>query len=83
METFGAAPYFFRRAQNHSSALASSAGWIDDPCKRDDVLYKNILDKRFKYPDCLMVNHYVGHLKVNNGWFEDAARWAFRQALSP
>jgi hypothetical protein len=66
----------------NSSALASSAGWIDDPCKRDDVLYKNILDKGFKYPDCLMVNHYVGHLKVNNGWLEDAARWVQTNQVS-
>lgn len=59
----------------NSSAVASSGGWTDEPCKRNDVLYKNPFDGNFKYPECLMINHYVGHLKVNNGWLEDAANW--------
>lgn len=50
-------------------SLASSRGqgWSDEPCKSDDVLYKNSFNSTYAYPECLLINFHLPDADNNIG----------------
>jgi hypothetical protein len=53
----------------------STRGWEQEPCKRDDVVFKDSFDSGYNFPECLIVNHYLRHLSPTKGWMNDAVQW--------
>jgi hypothetical protein len=59
-----------------ASAASSRVGsWTTDPCKRDDVVFKDAFGGNFKFPECLIVNHYVNLLQPTKDWLNEAAQF--------
>jgi hypothetical protein len=50
--------------------------WVQEPCKRNDVYFKDTLRGNYGFPECLIVNHYVALLRPTDTWMNDAAKWA-------
>jgi len=44
--------------------------WLDEPCKRDDMLWKRSIGRSFRDVNCVTVNHFVGHFVNPTGEFQ-------------
>jgi len=44
--------------------------WTDEPCKRDDYLYKRSIGGKFTNVNCATVNHIVGYYENPTGVFQ-------------
>lgn len=42
-------------------AQASASDWTDEPCKREDLLFKASIGGKFKNVNCVTINHIVGY----------------------
>lgn len=56
-------------------ALAPSRDWTDEPCKRDDYLFKSLSGGPFRNINCVSINHIVGY--PGNVTGKDAEAFAF------
>jgi hypothetical protein len=67
----------FRAGIQISATVASSnvGYWVEEPCKRNDVYFKDTLRGNYSFPECLIVNHYVALLRPTDTWMNDAAKW--------
>ncbi len=66
------------RAGIQISATVSSSNigyWVEEPCKKNDVYFKDTLHGNYGFPECLIVNHYVALLRPSDTWMNDAAKW--------
>ena len=48
-------------------AQANADDWVDDPCKRDDLLFKLSSGRSFKNVNCVTINHITGFPGNPNG----------------
>ena len=53
----------------------SSSDWTDEPCKREDLLFKSSIGGKFQNVNCVTINHYTGFLSNPD------ASWATLYAL--
>lgn len=44
--------------------------WLDEPCKRDDLLWKRSVGRSFKDVNCVTINHIVGYFINPTGEFQ-------------
>jgi hypothetical protein len=51
-------------------AQANSSDWTDEPCKRDNFLWKRSLGGNFKDINCASINHIVNHFVTPTGEFQ-------------
>jgi hypothetical protein len=54
---------------------AQSSGWTDEPCKRDDYLFKASLGGKFSNVNCVTINHITGY--PGNVGGKDAEAFSF------
>jgi hypothetical protein len=47
-----------------------SSDWIDEPCKREDYLWKRNIGGKFKNINCATINHWVDFYKNPTGEFQ-------------
>lgn len=49
----------------------SNDWWSEEPCKRDNFLWKNATDKSFHDVNCVSINHTVGYMVNPGGEFDE------------
>ena len=60
---------------------ASSSDWKDEPCKREDFLWKRSLGKDFRSVNCVSINHIVNHFVKPTGEFQQMLVWFNDQGI--
>jgi hypothetical protein len=58
-----------------TESTTMTLGWVPEPCKRDDVVFKDSFESSYRFPECLIVNHYVRHLSPTKTWRNEAVKW--------
>ena len=57
-------------------------GWRPEPCKVDNVLYKNDFNSGFSTPECLMVFKRTSHLRrPTDEFYSQASQWAVNEKV--
>lgn len=57
---------------NANLAQGSASDWTDEPCKRDDLLFKASLGGAIKNINCVTINHLANYLQNPNGKLAEA-----------
>ncbi len=60
---------------------ASSSDWKDEPCKREDFLWKRSLGKDFRSVNCVSINHIVNYFVRPTGEFQQMLVWFNDQGI--
>ncbi len=60
---------------------ASSSDWKDEPCKREDFLWKRSLGKDFRSVNCVSINHVVNYFVKPTGEFQQMLVWFNDQGI--
>lgn len=55
---------------------ASSSDWVDEPCKREDFIWKRAIGKSIKDVNCVSINHIVNYFVNPTGEFQQILVWA-------
>ena len=59
-----------------------TSGWRPEPCKVDNVLYKNDFSSGFSTPECLIVFKRVSHLRrPTDEFYSQASQWAVNEKI--
>jgi hypothetical protein len=57
-------------------------GWRPEPCKVDNVLYKNDFNSGFSTPECLIVFKRISHLRrPTDEFYSQASQWAVNEKI--
>ncbi len=60
---------------------ASSSDWKDEPCKREDFLWKRSLGKDFRSVNCVSIKHVVNYFVKPTGEFQQMLVWFNDQGI--
>jgi hypothetical protein len=60
---------------------APSSDWKDEPCKREDFLWKRSLGKDFRSVNCVSINHHVNYFVKPTGEFQQMLVWFNDQGI--
>jgi hypothetical protein len=55
---------------------ASSSDWVDEPCKREDFIWKRSTGKSIKDVNCVSINHIVNYFVNPTGAFQQILVWS-------
>ena len=59
-----------------------TSGWVDEPCKVKDPLYKDDFQSGFNFPECLLIFKRKTHLtSANDAFYGQAKEWLHEQAV--
>jgi len=61
---------------------AQMSDWIDNPCKRDDILWKRSLGGQISNLNCVTINHLINYFVNPSGEFQQVAVWAKDEGIS-
>ncbi len=62
-------------------AQAASPDWKDEPCKREDFLWKRSVGKAFTSVNCASINHHVNYFVKPTGEFQQMLVWFNDQGI--
>lgn len=62
-------------------ASGSASDWTDEPCKRDDLLFKASLGGAFTNINCVTINHLANYMRNPGGKLAEAYAEAIAQGL--
>lgn len=57
------------------------SNWTDDPCKRDDFIWKRSTGGKFSDVNCVSINHVVDYFVRPTGRFEQVVVWARKEQI--
>jgi len=57
------------------------SNWTDDPCKRDDFIWKRSTGGKFSDVNCVSINHVVDYFVRPTGRFQQVVVWAQREKV--
>lgn len=60
--------------KSNLNELSSVGDWTDEPCKREDYIYKRSTGGVFRNINCLSINHHVNFLKNPKGKYQQLLR---------
>lgn len=62
-------------------AQGSASDWTDEPCKRDDLLFKSSLGGAFTNVNCVTINHLANYMRNPGGKIAEAIAEAKSQGV--
>ncbi|MFZ6846182.1 hypothetical protein [Undibacterium sp. RuTC16W] len=67
----------FRASVKIEATTSSTAThrWMPEPCKRDDVVFKDTMKSNYDYPECLLINHNTNAFASSNTWLNAVPLW--------
>ncbi|WP_354362796.1 hypothetical protein [Undibacterium sp. GrIS 1.8] len=67
----------FRASVKIEATVSSTSthSWTPEPCKRDDLIFKDTLKSSYDYPECLLINHNTNAFASSNTWLNAVPLW--------